>query len=147
MCSDESICAVMKGCLCSDKKGYSEILLFWKNRSFISESPAFGIEMCSDEFSLKHALTSLSATVPSKKQISGIGAFISESPAFGIEMCSDEFSLKHALTSLSATVPSKKQISGIGECSLIGVASSSNCLSVCFALSCFFSKLSNDSLS
>src|SRR6218665_685527 len=106
MCSDESICAVMKGCLCSDKKGYSEILLFWKNRSFISESPAFGIEMCSDEFSLKHALTSL-----------------------------------------SATVPSKKQISGIGECSLIGVASSSNCLSVCFALSCFFSKLSNDSLS
>src|SRR6218665_426944 len=97
MCSDESICAVMKGCLCSDKKGYSEILLFWKNRSFISESPAFGIEMCSDEFSLKHALTSLSATVPSKKQISGIGA-----------------------------------------CSLIGVTSINNCLSVCFALSCFF---------
>src|SRR6218665_1411233 len=34
------------------------------------------------------------------------------------------------ITSLSATVPSKKQLSGFGACSLIGVASSSNCLSV-----------------
>src|SRR6218665_219600 len=51
------------------------------------------------------------------------------------------------IPSLSATVPSKKQISGIGACSLIGVASSINCLSVRFGLSCFFSKLSNDYLS
>src|SRR6218665_3965395 len=61
MCSDESKCAPMKGCLCSDKKGHSEILLdkyrnFWVKRSFRNWSPAFAPEMCSDEFSLKHAL-------------------------------------------------------------------------------------------
>ena len=61
MCSDESKCAAMKGCLCSDKKGHSEILLdkyrnFLVKRSFRNWSPAFVPEMCSDEFSLKHAL-------------------------------------------------------------------------------------------
>src|SRR6218665_4169226 len=63
MCSsDESKCAVMKGCLCSDKKGHSEIWLDNKNffckRSFRNWSPAFAIEMCSAQFSLKHALGS-----------------------------------------------------------------------------------------
>jgi len=49
----------MKGCLCSDKKGHSEIWLdkrprnFLVKKSFRSASPAFAIEMRSDEFSLK----------------------------------------------------------------------------------------------
>jgi len=64
MCSyDELKCAVTKGCLCSDKKrsfgnlaGSIEISCK-KGRSKIGNwSSAFAIEMCSDEFSLKHAL-------------------------------------------------------------------------------------------
>src|SRR6218665_2187298 len=62
MCSDESKCAVMKGCLSSDKKVIRKF--GWINKknlvkiSFRNWSPAFAIEMCSEEFSLKHALSS-----------------------------------------------------------------------------------------
>ena len=42
MCSAESKCAVMKGCLCSDKKGHLEI---WLEKSFKNWSVAFAIEM------------------------------------------------------------------------------------------------------
>src|SRR6218665_4214990 len=56
MCSDDLKCAVMKGCLCSNKKGHSEICLDkqifgGKIRSFRN----FTLEMCI-LFSLKQAL-------------------------------------------------------------------------------------------
>src|SRR6218665_1801525 len=60
MCSDESKRAAKKGCLCSEKKIIRKFgwinRIFLVKRSFRNWNPAFAIEMCSDEFSLKHAL-------------------------------------------------------------------------------------------
>ena len=50
--TDESKCAVKKGCLCSDKKVIRKFGWINKNvlvkRSFINWSPTFTIEMCSE---------------------------------------------------------------------------------------------------
>src|SRR6218665_3169224 len=48
---------------------------------------------------------------------------------------------RQLITIISHLVPSKKHISNIGACSLMCDASSSNCLSVCLGLSCFFPPL------
>src|SRR6218665_3035147 len=63
ICSDESKCAVIKGCLCSDKKGQSEICLGKETYFGKKGHSKIGIQLlrskcalCSDEFSLKHAL-------------------------------------------------------------------------------------------
>src|SRR6218665_3523724 len=70
LCSDESKCAVMKGCLCSDKKVFRKFgwinKKFLVKRSFRNWSPAFAIEMCNCEFSFKHALPTLRGVHPPK---------------------------------------------------------------------------------